>query len=395
MLKRTVCFVSVFILFLYLSFVSATENIPQRKLRFFCLDIHGSVSADIKQIFEELGHEVVIWAAPTGGIGYSLFTHGQENDLIEVFNFDSWRNCDIQMYENFYARYKDFLNQFDGYIAAFNSSFALFYQNLNKPIIIINAVRYEFPFTGKPELWESLNNFLINGVNSRKIFIVANNRADQKYLKHYTGLNSEFIPSLCLYTKAKYSGKKDRFICQPTKRYPELNNLIAQKCPKYISNEISFPYQWQDLYDYKGIIHFPYQVSTMSLFEQYSANVPLFFPSKEFLIKLRQKNSALIGEASCALFLPYPPLLPTPSSDLNNLSNPHVIRFWIDNADFYDKANMPYIQYFNSFTHLKLLLETVNVKYISQRMKAYNRKRKKIVFEKWKSLLQQVMDVCE
>ncbi|MCJ7767674.1 hypothetical protein MUP79_04735, partial [Candidatus Bathyarchaeota archaeon] len=38
--------------------------------------------------------------------------------------------------------------------------------------------------------------------------------------------------------------------------------------------------------DDKGIIHMPYECSTMSIFEQYSANVPLFFPSKSFLKEL-------------------------------------------------------------------------------------------------------------
>lgn len=387
-----------FIAFIFFSFscVAAIENTPKRKLRFFCLDIHGAVSADIKDIFEKLGHEVVVWVVTSGPVGYSRFTHGRENDPVEVFNFHSWFNCEMQMYEDFYERYKDYLSQFDGYIAAFNSTFALLYKNLNKPIIIINAVRYEFPLTGRPELWESLNHFLIDGVKSGRLFMVSNNKGDREYLKYYTGLDSELIPSLCLYTQAKYSGNKEFFVCQPTTRGSELPNFTAQKYSNLIDNNLPRPYQWQDLYDYKGIIHFPYQISTMSIFEEYSANVPLFFPSKKFLVKLRQQDPSLLQECSCGLLLVYPSIvLPTTPGDLNNLSDPKVMKFWIDHADFYDRENMPYIQYFDSFKHLNYLLKMFNLNIVSQNMKNHNKKRKVLVFRKWKSLLEKVSEAID
>ena len=43
---------------------------------------------------------------------------------------------------------------------------------------------------------------------------------------------------------------------------------------------------WQDLYQRQALVHFPYEISTMSLFEQYSAGVPLVFPTKRFYIEL-------------------------------------------------------------------------------------------------------------
>ena len=43
-------------------------------------------------------------------------------------------------------------------------------------------------------------------------------------------------------------------------------------------------YKWQEVADYKGVIHIPYNASTMSLFEQYASNIPLFFPTLEFLM---------------------------------------------------------------------------------------------------------------
>ncbi len=389
-MKKVFGFMSLFFIFSFL-FASDLQKIPKKKLRFFCLDFHGSVSADVKSIFEELGHEVVIWIVPTSGVSNSRWTLGYEHDPVEIVDYFSWLySSDQKIYQQFYEKYKDFLDQFDGYIAAYNASFALFYEKTNKPIIIINAVRYEIPFTDKPELKSWLDNFLIEGVNRNKLFIVANNKGDQKYLEYYTGIKGEVIPSLCQYTNAHYSGKKKSFICQPSVRNSQFADYVQKKYIKMISNDLTRPYNWQDLYDYKGIIHFPYQISTMSIFEEYSANVPLFFPSKTFLAQLRKKSQEILNEVSYFhLFHFIPP--PTTLGDPNNLSDPNVIKFWIDHADFYDKENMPYIQYFHSFEHLEQLLKTVDVEMISRKMKKYNQKRKALVLKKWKFLLKKVI----
>ena len=119
------------------------------------------------------------------------------------------------MCERFYERYKDFLSQFDGFIVTHNSTFALLYEKFNKPIIIVNSTRYESPFTRNPEHWSWLNEYLKDGVKRNKIFIVSNlnYKGDSNYLKYYTGIENDAIPSLCLYTNAKYRGIKDGFSC--------------------------------------------------------------------------------------------------------------------------------------------------------------------------------------
>ena len=42
-----------------------------------------------------------------------------------------------------------------------------------------------------------------------------------------------------------------------------------------------FDWNWM-LHEHKALIQHPYEVSTMSIFEQYSCGIPLFFPSKQF-----------------------------------------------------------------------------------------------------------------
>jgi ubiquinone/menaquinone biosynthesis C-methylase UbiE len=361
-----------------------TEANSSRKLRFFNLDLHISVIADVKNIFESLGHEVVNWS-----ISGHTWVFGKERDVVDVVNENTWGGLNQEMCDQFYERYKEFLNQFDGFIVTHNASFALLYEKFNKPIIIVNSTRYENPFTRSPDQWGKLNEFLKNGVESGKIFIVSNNKGDSYYLKYYTGINSDVIPSLCLYTNAKYRGYTNKFHCHAL--YGQEFDVLWNKanCSIFFQG-LPWGYKWQDLYDLKGVVHFPYQISTMSLFEQYSANVPLFFPSKEFLFKLRlaYPNSILahlsfLREADLPRFL-------SAYDDLNNAYNHDVIRLWIDLADYYDTENMPYIQYFNSFEELGYLLKTADCHSISENMKKHNVLRKQVVFEKWTSILRKI-----
>lgn len=366
-------------------FDNLNEPNNKRKLRFFNLDLHISVIADVKDIFESLGHEVVDWS-----ISGHTWVFERNRDSVEIVNEKTWKNLSQEMCDKFYERYKDYLSEFDGFIITHNASFSLLYEKFNKPIIIVNSSRYENPFTAQPKKWNWLNNYLIEGIKNQKIFIVSNNKGDQAYLKYYTGIESTHIPSLCLYTDAKYTGNKDGFIFKFIAKFPISNKL---KNSNLMQNH-QLPdtgYKWEDLYDFKGIVHFPYQISTMSLFEQYSANIPLFFPSKEFLVELQLNfPKYILNQLS---FSKKPPI--SIEDDLNNINNLKVLSFWIDNADYYDENNMPHIQYFDSFQELEYLLQTTNCEALSRKMEKYNIQRKEKVFKQWKEILEHVTNACD
>jgi hypothetical protein len=371
MFKKLVLFLSFFVCAL------ASE----RPLKFFSLDLHISVIADLRDIFESEGHEVKSWC-----ISDHTWVFGKQRDSVEVVNEKTWKDLDKRMCDRFYERYKDELSQYDAFIVTHNASFALLYEKFNKPIVIVNSTRYENPFTQSPEKWAWLNEYLKSGVKNRKIFIVSNNKGDQAYLKRYTGLDSEVIPSLCLYTRAAYSGKTEGFIG----RFPgHIFKSFAKKQLGSDKNLIRKPrhgYTWQELYDYQGIVHFPYQISTMSIFEQYSANVPLFLPSKKFILALQKAHPQIL----CQLSFFKADKAPSRPGDLNNVNDPQVVAAWVEAADFYDPENMPHIQYFDSFEQLKQILKTADCKTISGQMKAYNEKRKARAVQQWRSVLEKV-----
>jgi len=285
------------------------------------------------------------------------------------------------------------------------------------------------PKTSSPEKWQWLNDYLVRGVADGRITIVSNNRGDEHYLRHFTGIASQVIPSLCLYTKAQYRGRHEAFILvsriQPAliqRRAQGVINWINAVVPRMADRLFAYfqknrrplirsrflnelllnktealkdGFSWQSFYDFKGIVHIPYQVSTMSIFEQYSANVPLFFPTKRFLFDLhKQFPDKVLSELS---FYQVNKLNTSglAADDPNNTGKDEVIKRWIDLADYYDELNMPYIQYFDSFEHLESLLREVDCRAISEKMMVFNQQRIDRAFGDWEKLLAQVADFAK
>jgi hypothetical protein len=159
---------------------------------------------------------------------------------------------------------------------------------------------------------------------SGQLTIVSNNIPDQNYLKERAGLDSMYIPSLCLYTGAKYNPTRDEFTLFENKVFDKFpHSPLLKNRPDNFS--------FKNLFEYKGIVHMPYDISSMSLFEQYFAGVPLFFPTKEFY-KECVKNDTV------EFIVRY---------DLNHakLSDEEVEK-WLKDADYY---KLTHIKYYSSF----------------------------------------------
>jgi hypothetical protein len=115
MLKKIILILSLTL------FVNAADtNPPAKKLKFFNLDLHISVIADLKDLFETFGHQVESWS-----ISEHTWVFKNERAKVDVVNEKTWRNLDKEMCDRFYDRYKNYLSQFDGFIVTNNASFAL------------------------------------------------------------------------------------------------------------------------------------------------------------------------------------------------------------------------------------------------------------------------------
>jgi hypothetical protein len=349
-------------------------------IKLFNLDLHISVIEDIKYILKDLYKdkiEITNWSLSDHGW---IFSKKKEN--VEFINNNSWFFINDDMIKCFDMKYYSFLTQFDGFIVTHTPVFCLLFETFNKPIILINTSRYEQPFSwscnNNMDLWNNLNIRLKNMYDNKQIIAISNNKGDQEYLKLGTGIDSILISNLCLYTKSSYNPINENFICYyKTDIIKESNNI------KYKENVLS-KYSWKNLYSYKGIIHIPYEISTISIFEQYSANVPLIFPSKELLKKLIIENKIQFNSRYHLLHgdkCNYPNNL-----DLC-LNNNTWIDFWIDKADYYDINNMKYITYFDNIDDLENIINNLNTNDISEKMKKHNFIRKTENYLKWKKII--------
>lgn len=338
-------------------------------MKFFNIDLHISVIADIKNIFENLGHQVDSLSLS----GHS-WVFNQQNNTTKVINQSNWQHINEKMCDDFYNEYKNVLDKYDGFICTYPPAFSLLYEKFNKPIIVVAATRYEFPFTFDKNKWQNLNNFLNNNKNIIKI---SNNKFDKFYCELFTESEWKLIPSLCEYTKVKYKKTEEKSLLFSKKLL--INNLV--------NKDSLGKYSWQDVYSFKSIVHIPYNYSTMSIFEQYTANVPLLFPTKQFITQLFLKNLAMTEISFLQVLNKHP------DSPLEAFADPNVynsISTFSDNlhlADFYDLDSMPYITYFDNENDLNHILKNLNFADISDKMKFKNVERKEQIYKLWGDIL--------
>lgn len=349
-------------------------------MKFFNIDQHVSVISDVAHIFKNLGHHVDDWSLS----GHHWVMNKPKRDIMldNGTKLTCSGVCTQEVCDSFYNQNKEELNKYDAFISCYPAEFALLYEKWNKPIIIVNCIRYDHPNTFNHLIRNRLNDFLKLKHSEGKLYYVCNNKGDQFYTHYFTGIWGMHIPSLCEYTESKYTGNKNKYVL-----HERSHNIIPSSnlCISLSSiRDNSWKYSWQDLYSYKGIIHLPYHNGSMSIFEHYTANVPLFFPSKRYTKELFSENKILSDLTFYKIQnVPEPEDLNNP----NSLRNPDILDKWINTCDFYDEENMKYVQYFDSPQELEHLLRTVNTNEISQNMARYNVLRKESIYARWKEIL--------
>lgn len=277
-------------------------------MKFFNIDCHISIIADITKIFTDLGHEVDSWS-----LSGHKWVFGLPESPSKVITQQNWQSINEEMVDRFYASHKDELDKYDAFICGYPPCFLKLFEKFNKPIIVIAATRYDYPFLNDLDRLAWLEDSLNNNTN---LILVANNEFDKAYCEHFLKREWEWIPSLCEYTNAKATRTKGQSVLFSKIPVHGLGDNLHQ-------SQLG-AYTWEDLYSYYSIGHLPYNVSTMSIFEQYAAGMPLRFPSLDLSMKLLSRGIPLFSE------IVFP----------NRLSNRQPLKFltreWLSKSDFYN-----------------------------------------------------------
>jgi hypothetical protein len=353
-------------------------------MKFFNIDLHISIIADMKKIFTDLGHDV---------LDVSLSDHtwvfNRPKDSVPMLDNGRWMNLSPEQFAQEFYQYRNsqHLQDVDAFIVTYPPTFSLLYKYYDKPIIINNPIRYEWPFSFRKEDWEYFNDFLREGVDAGKIILVANNLYDKYYMEHFIEREVEHIPSICDYYNSYYEPETELpFIYYSRDKIKEFTNSNIK-----FKDELYSKHTHNDLVKYKGIIHMPYQISYMSIFEQYTSNIPLFFPTKELLFEIYKTSkynvlkevswNAYFNQKSES-FISY-----NQKYDPNDYHNLEAVNYWLQYSDFYDNDWMPHITYFSSLEELNSLVDTVDLQKISESMKKFNIGRKEKIYDMWNNLI--------
>lgn len=351
-------------------------------MKLFNLDCHVSVIADLKQIFENLEHEVTSWS-----ISGHNWVFGKESKKLDVINPGTWMSLDKDMCDRFYDRYKDELSEYDAFLCTYPPSFSMLYERFNKPVILHIPIRYEVPFHNDKIKWDEFNQYLRDGIDSGMIIPVANSEYDKRYFEFFVERECELIPSLCEYTNTKWNPTIDKFLY--SSRLPVNFNTDS-----IVNKESLGRYEWSDISSYKGIIIIPYNCSTMSIFEYYNSNIPIFCPSKKFMKELYSGYSDFVlCELTWNKIFNSKPgsILDCDSkNDPNLYNNFDIMNNWIEYSDFYNEYWMPHIIYFDSFESIVSKINDTNLYDISNKMKEFNKLRKDMIYDKWSKKLNSI-----
>jgi hypothetical protein len=352
-------------------------------MKIYNLDLHIGVY-DVHCILKTLGHELI--CDSLSDHHYIMGWERAKNDIVGQHN---WKMLDKKMCDSFYERYKNELNQYDAFYTFYPPAFAMLYERFNKPIIVHIPLRYEIPFFNDSTKWNYFNDFLKRGIDNKQIIPLVNNKYDQKYLELFTERQWSLIPSLCEYT-SPYTGNNNNFLyCS---KYEDVLSWL--QISQIVSKSLTKGHTWQQLADYKATIHIPYSNTIMTLFEQYASNMPLLFPSEDFLFQLwKQNDNEVMSEISWNKIFN---LINKSLIKVNNLKDPNdykneeSFKYWVSLSDFYNQEWMPHIEYFNSLVELKYKLFTLDFHDISDKMKVFNIVRKERILNKWQKILEEI-----
>jgi len=304
---------------------------------------------DIKSLLTQLGHRVHI-------VSYSdhNFIRGwstQPKDYREQFYIDE-NYC-----EEWYSQHRTFHN-YDLYIVFYPPPQTFLFIPSNKPCIMVLPVRYEYYFSQNKHTWDHIDNLIRKYIDRGQLTLVANGKYDQKYAEHYLDRKVELIESICDYNgEPHYTGKNNKWILDAPFDLDGYDNLT--KLPPN--------YKYEDLCDYKGVVHFPYNVSTMSWYERYYLNLPHIVPSIKWALDFS------------------PPCFKEIEWTKNNQRETWNWRQNLHLADFYQ---YPLVEQVDNMVELTQMMKLIDCNEISGKMKLINKERKNIALEQWKKVLE-------
>jgi hypothetical protein len=345
-------------------------------LKFFNIDLHVSVIQDVKTVFSQLFSNVEVHDWSISGHAH-LFPHAIVRDTCAITQ-QNWRHFNQEIIRKFQFEDDDFLRTYDGFIVTHTPIFVMLFEKYNKPVIVVNSCRYNQPICWSNDRMTEVqfHECLKRLDNKELLTIVHNNVPDLLFFQRCISLKPSsqlYIPSLCEYVNAKHDPQS--IVTIPTILIDDPLGVLLRTFgshPKLVPKPSR--YQWKQLYQYQAILVIPKEISTMTLFEYYQSATPLILPSKQFLKYLIETKSLSLETLN--------------SYNLQSFEN--LYDDWVDHADYYAKHFEDAILYFDSFEHLRKILDSDELESrlyeCHVQMKRVMETRREEIMEAWKDM---------
>ena len=339
----------------------------QPLIKLFGMDHHHAVLWDARKVLRPLGIYLDFYWLSDG--------RPPVNEAIPstVPSFQS--SLDIYRSEPLKPLSNEFLDFFtkqsyDGILTSHSLVTSFRLKELGLPQYHINSTRFGNDWIQVPSKHKMLVDALRTLLQTNRLTIIHNNLGDKHYFHQYFPTPAPqqelSIPSLCeqgmrLRLKTPLKPKllvwDTRQVLLQEGKSPFMKELYA-KCKgawgdSFESQAILMaeagsylPEGYLD--DYSAVVHIPYNVSTMSMFEQGRANIPIWVPSKR-LLKQLWTDVQEPNELSWTVFSPGSE---AHASTMDDVRNPEVVEHWVNTADFYNPDILPTALTFDSIEEL-------------------------------------------
>ena len=416
-----------------------TELVPPRLAYLWTVDFSAGPVSCILPLLVEAGAAVHAEVD-----GPDCARYGLCKRRLEVLSYEASRGISLDLpdpaslRERFLAHYTrdDEFRRVDAFLCSYPAANCELFVPFNKSLIVYVTSRLEFgrfdsflksrkPYVDDAkslERWRSWVQTLIDLSRDPKHVIVANSRYDVEYIRFYTGIDAEYVPSWCGDDDGSYG---DPFIrgeawfgsCIHPKWTPtrsefivlqqglegaitqrELQDASIRTGLRFVSidRERSLASQLENrsLLNYRALIVVPHDVSELSLTALYRMNIPMFVPSAELLTTWCEQGYALtarrIGQPPHEKGLIGAPLGAAPDP---NLQTRETLTYWLPLVD----ANvLPHLIRFDSVPDLVSQLSREDIDETLERatasMAAHNAELRRTLAQKWASVLGRVRE---
>ena len=373
-----------------------------KEMRLFGMDHHHAVLWDVKQILRPLGIRLdFFWLCdgrpPMNEAIPSSFDPFHSS--IDIYKSDPQLRLSAECMQ----RIKE--KGYQGIISAHSLITAYRLREVGLPIFHVNSTRFGNEWIQDSVKHKLLTDTLGDMFRENRLYITHNNRGDQMYFRQYfkdVQPNQElYIPSYC-YSPHRLrieSVEPKRFLLWDTRQVL----LQADKSPFMKQLYIALKGHLGDAVDsqalllaekkeylaegyldkYTAVIHLPYNVSTMSIFQQTAGNIPVWVPSPRLLQEL-WSNQNEPNEVSWTVFAE------GTEKGASPLDNPRKqADKWVSKADFYNNDTMKCILTFDSIDDLAEKILTVDYNALIKESEENARNHRLEIVSSWERLLQQ------